>query len=60
MYTDNNNLKTKNMENLNQQKAIYYRNEKCNFIHWDLITKNQIVIEIGCRMMLININELTN
>lgn len=48
------------MKNLNQQKAIYYKNEKCNFIHWDLITKNQIVIEIGSKMLLININELTN
>ena len=48
------------MKNLNQQKAIYYKNEKCNFIHWDLITDNKIVIEVGAKMLLININELTN
>ena len=63
-----NNTKTKSMKNLDQQSAIYYRNNLVSFIDWDSQFKVEtlngletvVVIFIGTALLHVSLNELSN
>ena len=56
------------MTNLNQQQAIYYRNNLVSFIDWDSEYKvetltgweTRILIYVGTALLNVNINDLEN
>ncbi len=63
-----NNTKTKSMKNLDQQSAIYYRNNLVSFIDWDsqFVSdglngfETRITIFIGNAVLNVNFHELSN